>query len=58
MSSPVNTAANEVTALQTTRANLAAKEAAFLGAATAKAHLLSNSSLKTTPTVSSELGLN
>ena len=49
MSSPVNTAANEVTALQTTRANLAAKEAAFLEAATAKAALLSNSSLKTAP---------
>ena len=53
LSSPVNTAANEVTALQTTRANLAAKEAAFLEAATAKAALLSNSSLKTAPTVSS-----
>ena len=42
MSSPVNTAANEVTTLQTTRANLAAKEAAFLGATTTKATLLSN----------------
>ena len=42
-----------LTALQTTRANLAAKEAAFLEAATAKAALLSNSSLKTAPTVSS-----
>ena len=53
MSSPVNTAANEVTALQTTRANLAVKEAAFLEAVTAKAALLSNSSLKNAPIVSS-----
>ena len=42
-----------LTALQTTRANLAAKEAAFLEAATAKAALLSNSSLKNAPIVSS-----
>ena len=53
LSSPVNAATNEVTTLQTTRANLAAKKAAFLEAATAKAALLSNSSLKTAPTVSS-----
>ena len=45
VSSPVNAAANEVTTLQTTRANLTAKEAAFLGATTAKATLLSNSGL-------------
>ena len=58
LSSPVNAAANEVTTLQTTRANLAAKEAAFVEAAAAKAALLSNSGLKTASTVSSPLGLN
>ena len=41
-----HTTANEVTALQTTRANLAVKEAAFLEAVIAKAALLSNSSLR------------
>ena len=46
LSSPVNTAANEVTALQTTRANLDVKEAALLEAVIAKAALLSNSSLR------------
>ena len=35
-----------LTALQTTRVNLAAKEAAFLEAATAKTALLSDSSLR------------
>ena len=58
LSSPVSAAANEVTALQTARANLAAKEAAFVEAAAAKAALLSNSGLKTASTVSSPLGLN
>ena len=41
-----HTTANEVTALQTTRANLAVKEAALLEAVIAKAALLSNSSLR------------
>ena len=58
LSFPVSAAANEVTALQAARANLAAKEAAFFEAAAAKAALLSNSGLKTAPTVSSPLSLN
>ena len=58
LSTPVNDAANEVTTLKTVRANLAAKEAVFGEAATVKAALLYNTGLKTTPTVSSKLGLN
>ena len=46
LSSPVSAAANEVAALQGARANLAAKEAAFLEAAAVKVALLSNSGLK------------
>ena len=58
LSTPVSDAANEVTTLKTVRANLAAKEAAFGEAATAKAALLYNTGLKTSPTVSSKLSLN
>ena len=58
LSTPVNDAANEVTTLKTVRANLAAKEAAFGEADAAKAAFLFNTGLNTTPTVSSQLGLN